>query len=156
MRETFMRRAIELARIHMHNKDGGPFGAVIVQDGEIIAEGWNEVASTNDPTAHAEVMAIRRACRRIGSFELRGAELYTTCEPCPMCLAAAYWARVGTIYCASTREDAAAHQFDDDLIYREIALPIPERTIPMVMEVLRPEAQAVFDEWDRMPDKVRY
>lgn len=151
-----MRRAIQLSRIHMLNKDGGPFGAVIVRDGAIIGEGWNEVASSNDPTAHAEVMAIRRACRRIGSFELRGAELYTSCEPCPMCLAAAYWARVGTIYCASTREDAAAHAFDDDFIYREIALPIPERSIPMVMELLRPEAQAVFDEWDRMPDKVPY
>jgi guanine deaminase len=151
-----MRRAIELSRIHMLRGDGGPFGAVIVRGGEILAEGWNEVLSTNDPTAHAEVVAIRRACRNIGSFELRGAELYTSCEPCPMCLASAYWARVGTIYCASTKEDAAAHQFDDDLIYREFALPISERTIPMVMDLLRSEAQAVFDEWDKVPHRVPY
>lgn len=155
MEDTFMRRAIELSRIHMHRLDGGPFGAVIVRGGTIIAEGWNAVSSTNDPTAHAEVMAIRNACREVGSFELTGTELYTSCEPCPMCLASAYWARVSKIYFAGTKDDAAAHDFDDAFLYREIAKPLPEREIPTV-GLLRDEAKAVFSEWDVLPNKVPY
>lgn len=150
-----MRRAIELARIHMLEGDGGPFGAVIARNGEIIAEGWNAVTSTNDPTAHAEVSAIRRACHTLDTFELTGADLYASCEPCPLCLSAAYWARVGRIFFACNREDAAAHGFDDALIYDEISKPVSERRIPMI-EGLRDEGQSAFAAWDRKTDKVPY
>lgn len=155
MNPKHMQRAIELSRIHMQQGEGGPFGAVIVKDGRILAEGWNRVTSTNDPTAHAEVTAIRRACESLGNFDLQGAELYTSCEPCPMCLSAAYWARVSKIYFACTREDAARHQFDDDFIYREIPKKISERSIPMTQHQ-RDEAYEVFREWDRKADKVPY
>lgn len=150
-----MKRAIELSRVHMHAGHGGPFGAVIVKDGRIIGEGWNCVTSTNDPTAHAEVVAIRNACKNIADFELQGAELYTSCEPCPMCLSAAYWARLAKIYYGNTREDAARHQFDDDFIYKEIPLPLERRTLPMV-QFLSPEAYQVFKEWDSKNDKIPY
>lgn len=155
MNEKFMKRAIELARFHMLKGDGGPFGAVIVKDGKIIAEGWNRVTSTNDPTAHAEVCAIREACGKLQNFDLSGAELYTSCEPCPMCLSAVYWARLSRVFYAGTREDAALHQFDDDFIYQEIPKAIEDRSIPM-QQMLRKEAQAVFDEWDQKIDKVDY
>lgn len=151
----FMKRAIELSRTHMHNLQGGPFGAVIVKDDKIVAEGWNQVTSSNDPTAHAEVVAIRRACANIGSFDLSGAELYTSCEPCPMCLSATYWARIDKIYFANSREDAARHQFDDDFIYTEIPKAHHERRIP-ITQFLRDEAYSVFQEWDEKPDKIRY
>lgn len=148
-------RAIALSREHMRAGEGGPFGALIVRDGEVLAEGWNQVTSANDPTAHAEVVAIRRACQAVGDFALPGATLYTSCEPCPMCLASAYWARVARIVYANTREDAAAIGFDDRLIYDEIPKPVAERTIPAVHAPL-PEAQAVFAEWMSKPDKVAY
>lgn len=155
MSDIFMKRAIELSREHMAHGEGGPFGAVVVKEGRVIGEGWNQVISRNDPTAHAEVEAIRQACQRVGSFDLSGAEIYTSCEPCPMCLAAIYWARIERIYYANTRLDAARIQFDDNDIYEEIPKPIHERKIPM-QQVLRDEAQAVFCEWENKKDKVRY
>ncbi len=148
-------RAVALSRDHMHDGAGGPFGAVIVRDGEILAEGWNQVTSTNDPTAHAEVTAIRLACEAIGDFSLQGATLYTSCEPCPMCLASAYWARISRIVYANTREDAAGIGFDDSLIYEEIAKAVGDRIIPMD-HVPSLEAKAVFDAWADKIDKVRY
>jgi tRNA(Arg) A34 adenosine deaminase TadA len=151
----FMRRAIELSRLHMELGHGGPFGAVIVKDGEILGEGWNQVTSSHDPTAHAEVVAIRRACARLGVFQLRGCEIYTSCEPCPMCLAAIYWARLDRVWYANDRADAAAIQFDDDWLYREVALPMEERSLP-AFQLLRDEAQAVFQSWDRKADKIPY
>lgn len=150
-----MRSAIGLARVKMRTNCGGPFGAVVVRQGRIIARGWNQVTSTNDPTAHAEVCAIRAACRRLKTFHLEDCELYTSCEPCPMCLAAIYWARIKKVYFASTRRDAARVQFDDDWIYREVARPIARRKLPM-RQLLRKEAAAVFAEWEAKPDKVRY
>jgi len=153
--ESPMRRAIALSRERMRTGDGGPFGAVIVRDGEVIAEGWNQVVSANDPTAHAEVVAIRRACAALGRFELRDCAIYTSCEPCPMCLAAIYWARLGRICYAADRSDAAAAGFDDEVLYQEIALPIEERSIPTT-RMLSAEARAAFEEWVRKEDKVPY
>lgn len=153
--EQFMRKAIDLSRRHMQGGDGGPFGAVVVKDGKIIGEGWNRVTSSNDPTAHAEVSAIRDACAKLKTFELRDAVLYTSCEPCPMCLAAAYWARVSKIYFANTRADAAHHQFDDDFIYREIPKPLDARSLP-IEQMSRDEAYEVFKEWDAKTDKITY
>lgn len=150
-----MRRAIELARTHMLNGDGGPFGAVVVIDGEIVAEGWNCVTSTNDPTAHAEVEAIREACRKLGTYDLQNAELYASCEPCPLCLSAAYWARMRRIYYGGTKDDAARHGFDDDFLYREIAKSADERKIPM-SPMLRAEAVELFEAWDAKEDKTTY
>ncbi|MDX2102651.1 MAG: nucleoside deaminase [Alphaproteobacteria bacterium] len=152
---TFMRRAIALSRTHMAAGDGGPFGAVIVLDGAIVGEGWNQVTSTNDPTAHAEVVAIREACRRLGRFSLEGATLYTSCEPCPMCLSATYWARISRIHYGNTAADAAAIGFDDAFLYREVALPLTARSVPTT-QLLGSEAKAVFHEWDAKPDKVPY
>lgn len=150
-----MTRAIELSKIHMQNDAGGPFGAVIVQNSQIIGEGWNQVTSTNDPTAHAEVIAIRRACANLKAFDLSGATLYTSCEPCPMCLSAAYWARIGHIYFGNSRADAARHQFDDDFIYSEIPKALNERQIP-IEQLLRDQAYDVFRAWDAKLDKIRY
>lgn len=155
MNERFMKRAIELSRTHMLTGAGGPFGAVIVKDGKVIGEGWNQVTSTNDPTAHAEVVAIRNATQNMKAFDLQGAELYTSCEPCPMCLAAAYWARITKIYFGNTRSDAAKIQFDDDFIYQEIPKALEDRQIPMI-QALPKEAHQVFEEWDQKTDKVRY
>ena len=152
---AFMRRAVELSAERMRQNAGGPFGAIIVRQGKVIAEGWNKVTSTNDPTAHAEVSAVRAACEKLESFSLAGCDIYTSCEPCPMCLAAIYWARIDRIFFANTREDAAAIGFDDELIYGEISKPISDRTIPTVKLPL-PEAEAVFAEWRAKPDKVRY
>lgn len=150
-----MREAIRLSRAKMRTGQGGPFGAVVVRGGKIIARGWNSVTSANDPTAHAEVMAIREACRRLKTFQLEDCELYTSCEPCPMCLSAIYWARLRKVYYANTRRDAAKIDFDDDLIYREVAKPISQRLIPM-KQLLRTEAAGVFAEWQAKPDKMRY
>lgn len=150
-----MRAAIRLSQTKMRANCGGPFGAVVVRQGKIIARGWNRVTSTNDPTAHAEVTAIRSACRKLKTFHLDDCELYTSCEPCPMCLSAIYWARLKTVYYANTRADAARIQFDDDWIYREVARPMVRRKIPM-HQVLRAEALRVFAEWEAKPDKVRY
>jgi guanine deaminase len=152
---TFMRRAIALSHEMMERGTGGPFGAVVVIDGSIVAEGWNQVTSSNDPTAHAEVTAIRSACRTLGSFSLAGGEIYTSCEPCPMCLAAIYWARLDRIYYANGRADAARIGFDDALLYREIALPIEGRILPMT-QLLENEARVAFDAWEAKADKVRY
>src|SRR5262245_49652370 len=124
MKETFMREAIGLSVRMMRRGRGGPFGAVVVRGGEVIARGWNRVTSTNDPTAHAEIVAIRGACRRLQAFHLRGCDLYTSCEPCPMCLSAIYWARIRNVYYGATRQDAARIDFDDDFIYREVARPV--------------------------------
>ncbi len=154
-REGFMRRAIELSAERMRAGQGGPFGAVIVRHGEIVAEGWNNVTTANDPTAHAEVSAIRTACARLGTFSLEGCEIFTSCEPCPMCLAAIYWARIDRIWFANTRADAAAIGFDDDHIYGEVAKPVDDRAIPTARLHL-PEAEAVFAEWREKPDKVMY
>lgn len=153
--QDFMRRAIELSRRNMQSGAGGPFGAVIVKNGKIVGEGWNKVTSINDPTAHAEVEAIRDACKNLGTFELKDCELYTSCEPCPMCLAATYWARIGAIYFGNTREDAAAVQFDDDFLYNEIVKPLDKRTVP-IKPLLREEALTVFTEWTAKVDKIRY
>jgi len=155
MKEEFMRAAIRLSEAKMRAGCGGPFGAVVVREGRIIARGWNRVTSANDPTAHAEVTAIRAACRKLKTFHLADCELYTSCEPCPMCLAAIYWARLARVYYANTRRDAARVQFDDDWIYREVARSVARRKIPM-RQLLRPEALKVFAEWEAKPDKVRY
>ena len=153
--KEFMRLAVELSAQHMRKGSGGPFGAVIVKGGKVIAEGWNRVTSTNDPTAHAEVTAIRGACNALGTFSLEGCDIYTSCEPCPMCLSAIYWARLDRIYFANTRQDAAAIGFDDEFLYREVPKPVEARAIPTVQLDL-PEAKAVFAEWQAKPDKIEY
>ncbi len=149
-----MKRAIELS-VQNVNKGGGPFGSVIVKDNQIIAEGSNKVTPTNDPTAHGEIVAIREACKKINDFSLKGCELYSTCEPCPMCLSAIYWARIEKIYYANTREDARKIDFDDSLIYSELNKNINERRIPMV-QIMRSEAMTAFDLWSKKTDKVKY
>ena len=149
-----MKRAIELS-VENINKGGGPFGCVIIKDNKIIAEGANKVTSTNDPTAHGEIVAIREACKKLNNFNLNGSELYSSCEPCPMCLSAIYWARISKIYFANTREDAQKIDFDDSLIYSEFKKNIKERKIPMV-QMMRSEALKAFDLWDRKTDKVKY
>jgi guanine deaminase len=151
----FLLRAIELSRERMEAGLGGPFGAVIVRDGVIIAEGWNEVTSSCDPTAHAEVTAIRRACTAVGDFSLRGATLYSSCEPCPMCLAATYWARVDRLVYANTRSQAAAIGFDDEFLYGEMPKDPAERSLPTNHLPLS-EAEHVFDLWSRKTDKIAY
>lgn len=155
MRARFMREAIRLSLVKMRANEGGPFGAVVVRRGKIVGRGWNQVTSTNDPTAHAEMVAIRDACRRLKSFVLEGCELYTSCEPCPMCLSAIYWARLKGVYYGNTRKDAQKIEFDDDLIYEEVATPIARRRIPM-KQLLRSEALGAFKEWADKTDKVRY
>jgi len=150
-----MKRAIQLSLDNMRKDAGGPFGAVVVKDGKIIGEGWNQVTSTNDPSAHAEVVAIREACKNISHFDLSGAEIYASCEPCPMCLSAIYWARIGKIYYANTRHDAAKIQFDDELLYQEISKDIKDRKIPM-SQCCHDEALKVFTEWQNKQDKIRY
>ena len=153
--KIFMRQAIELSRRKMNENCGGPFGAIIVRQGKVIGEGWNKVTSTNDPTAHAEVTAIRSACQAARDFSLKGCEIYTSCEPCPMCLAAIYWARIDHIFYANTRKDAADIGFDDDFLYKEITLPESARTKP-IHRLLPDEAKSVFDEWAQKADKVAY
>jgi len=150
-----MREAIRLADAGMRDGRGGPFGCVVVRRGEIVGRGSIRVTSANDPTAHAEVTAIRDACARLGTFQLADCELYTSCEPCPMCLAAIYWARLPSVYYGNTRQDAAAIGFDDDFIYRQVPLPPDQRAIAM-QPLLRDEALATFRGWDAKPDKVRY
>jgi guanine deaminase len=153
--EEFMREAIKEAEAGLRGGRGGPFGCVIVRHGEVIARGSNQVTSTNDPTAHAEITAIREACRKLKTFQLADCELYTSCEPCPMCLAAVYWARIPRLFYANTRADAAAIGFDDDFIYQQIPLTPEKRTLAM-QALLRDEAQAAFREWQLKADKVRY
>ena len=149
-----MKRAIELS-IESVNNGGGPFGCVIVKNGKIVSEGSNKVTSTNDPTAHGEIVAIRNACKKLNNFNLKGNELYSTCEPCPMCLSAIYWARIDKIYYANTREDAQKIDFDDSLIYAEFNKNIGERKIPMI-QMMRNEALKAFELWDKKTDKVKY
>ncbi len=151
----FMTRAIELARSGMDNNDGGPFGCVVVKDGNIVGEGNNRVTSTNDPTAHAEVVAIREACKMLNAFQLDGCSIYTSCEPCPMCLGAIYWARPATVFYACTREDAAAVGFDDDFIYDEISLPNQDRERVMI-NLLREQGVELFQAWMEKADKTEY
>lgn len=148
-------RAVALSREHMAAGEGGPFGAVIVRHGKVLAEGWNQVTSANDPTAHAEVVAIRRACQAVETFALEGAVLYASCEPCPMCLAAAYWARISRIVYANTRDEAAAIGFDDAFIYDEMPKPPGERVMPM-RHAPTEEAAAVFAEWMKKADRIAY
>jgi tRNA(Arg) A34 adenosine deaminase TadA len=155
MKSAFMKEAIGISLKMMRRNAGGPFGAVVVKKGKVVGRGWNQVTSTNDPTAHAEMVAIRDACRRLKTFQLDDCELYTSCEPCPMCLSAMYWARLKKVYYGNTREDAAAIEFDDDFIYTEIPRPISERKLPM-KQLLHKEALAVFTEWENKPDKIRY
>jgi len=149
-----MAEAIRLA-IESVRAGGGPFGAVVVQDGEVIGRGANRVTAANDPTAHAEIVAMRSACDALGSFQLKGCEIYTSCEPCPMCMGAIYWARPARVHYASTRTDAASAGFDDARIYEELSNPVGERSIPM-LPLMREEALAAFAEWSRKTDKVPY
>lgn len=153
--EIFMRAAIEEADAGMRGNRGGPFGCVIVRQGKIVARGNNRVTSTNDPTAHAEVTAIREACQALKTFSLEDCELYTSCEPCPMCLAAIYWARIPRVFYGNTRADAAAIGFDDDFIYQQIPLPVEKRAIAM-KPLLRDEAQHSFRAWSEKSDRIEY
>ncbi len=153
--DELMRRAISLSLEQMQAGSGGPFGAVIARNGEIVAEGWNQVTSSNDPTAHAEVVAIRRACAALGRFDLSDCEIYTSCEPCPMCLGAVYWARLQRMHYGNDRKAAAAIGFDDDLLYTEVPKPIAERSLP-TSQLLGDEAHAAFEAWAAKPDKIAY
>ena len=151
----FMEQAIALATENVVSKRGGPFGAVIVRDGEIVGTGTNLVTTTNDPTAHAEVTAIRNACAALETFSLAGCEIYTSCEPCPMCLAAIYWSRCDAIYFGGTAGDAAAAGFDDAFLYEEVKLPLHQRTIPIV-NLLREKAVASFEAWGKHTGRIHY
>lgn len=154
-KEAYMKAAVELAVFGVHNNEGGPFGCVVVKDGTIIGKGYNKVTSTNDPTAHAEVTAIREACNYLNSFQLEGCEIYTTCEPCPMCLGAIYWARPDKVYFGTNQKDAAKIGFDDAFIYKEIPLPYDKRSIPF--EHLNNEfTHEPFKVWVDKEDKIEY
>jgi len=155
MDNPFMARAIQLSLDNVLAGQGGPFGAVIVKEGRIVAEGVNRVTATHDPTAHAEVAAIREACAKLGVFELKECELYTSCEPCPMCLGAIYWARLARVYYGNLAADASQIGFDDSFIYREFAQSLSERAIPMV-QMMREQALAAFRAWQEQPDKIPY
>ncbi len=151
----FMAEAIRLSFKMMRANKGGPFGAVVVKNGVIIARGFNRVTSANDPTAHAEIVAIREACRKLKTFQLKGCELYTSCEPCPMCLGAIYWARPDRVYYANTKEDAARIGFDDHFIYQELEKPLSKRKL-RISQIMRKEALGAFKEWEEKTDKVQY
>jgi tRNA(Arg) A34 adenosine deaminase TadA len=151
----FMQTAIDLSVANVLQGQGGPFAAVVVKDGAIIARGVNQVTALNDPTAHAEVMAIRAACELLGTFQLTGCDIYTSCEPCPMCLGAIYWARPDRLFYANTKADAAAIGFDDQFIYEEMPLPIPERKL-FTRQLLRDEALAAFEAWQKAEQKITY
>jgi guanine deaminase len=155
MVSKFMQRAIELARYGMETNNGGPFGCVIVKDGNVIAEGYNRVTSDNDPTAHAEIVAIRNACKALNNFQLNGCDIYTSCEPCPMCLGAIYWARPEKVFFAATRNDAADAGFDDDIIYSELTTQHADRRIPFI-QVQNDEAANIFKAWKKKENKVGY
>lgn len=154
-KEKFMQEAVNTALKGMHNNEGGPFGCVIVKDERIVGRGNNKVTSTNDPTAHAEIIAIREACKNLNSFQLDGCEIYTSCEPCPMCLGAIYWARPDSVYYGSNQSDAANIGFDDEFIYKEIPLPFEQRSIPFV-QLARDIAIEAFKEWTKKEDKIEY
>ena len=155
LNSKFMQKAIALAQENVRSGKGGPFGAVIVQEGKIISQGQNQVTSTNDPTAHAEIVAIREACRVLQTFQLQGCELYTSCEPCPICLGAIYWARLDKVYYANTKADVAQIGFDDQFIYDELKLPLAQRHLPMI-QLMTQEAWNAFQEWVEKTDKVEY
>ena len=150
-----MRRAIELSLQNVQTGKGGPFGAVVVRHGQVIGEGVNQVLATNDPSAHAEVVAIREACRRLKTFQLEGCDIYSSCEPCPMCMGLIYWARPAAVYYGNTAADAAAIGFDDALIYREMKVPVQQRAIPM-QQMMHEKAMAAFRLWAEKPDKTLY
>jgi guanine deaminase len=154
MNAGFMSKAIAMS-IENVARGGGPFAALVVKDGEVVGAGVNQVTATNDPTAHAEIVAIRAACGRLNAFQLDGCDIYTTCEPCPMCLGAIYWARPSRVFFANTREDAKDIGFDDEFIYQQIALPFGERSIPLI-PMMRDEALAAFRSWQDKPDKTTY
>jgi guanine deaminase len=151
----FMRQAIELSIENVRSGKGGPFAALVVKDGRIVGVGTNLVTSTFDPTAHAEVVAIREACRALAQFQLTGCEIYTSCEPCPMCLGAIFWARPAKVYFGNTHDDAAKIGFDDSFIYQQLKVKAPERAIPMV-QLMREEALSAFQEWERKADRIPY
>jgi tRNA(Arg) A34 adenosine deaminase TadA len=155
MKLAFMREAIGLSLCTMRRGKGGPFGAVVVRGNKIVGRGCNQVTSVNDPTAHAEIVAIRQACKKLKTFRLEDCDLYTSCEPCPMCLSAIYWARIRKVFYGNTRKDAARIAFDDEQIYREVALPLGRRQLEM-KQLLRNEALKAFVEWQKKPDKVLY
>lgn len=150
-----MRVAIQLAQEGMDSNSGGPFGAVVVKNGEIISKGYNQVTSDNDPTAHAEIIAIRKACKKLGTYQLDDCEIYTSCEPCPMCLGAIYWARPKKVFYACTREDAAAANFDDQFIYDELELKIEDRKVDFE-NIIREEGLHLFEHWKGKTDKTEY
>ena len=151
----FLEKAIELSRKGMENGQGGPFGCIIVKGDEIVGKGYNMVISTNDPTAHAEVVAIRDACKKLGAYQLDGCEIYSSCEPCPMCLGAIYWARPLRVFYANTRKDAADIEFDDDFIYKEINTRLAQRKIPF-LHMPHPLAKDVFNQWKIRENKTKY
>lgn len=153
--KIFMKMAIELSRAGMEEGEGGPFGCIIVKDGVVVGKGYNSVLTKNDPTAHAEVVAIRDACQQLKHFQLDGCELYTSCEPCPMCMGAIYWARPSRVFYANTKQDAAEAGFDDDFIYQELAVPNEQRKIPF-NHLLETDAKQVFQEWVAKEDKTIY
>jgi tRNA(Arg) A34 adenosine deaminase TadA len=155
MNEALMRKAIRLSVTKMEAGSGGPFGALIVRDGRILGRGWNEVVPRRDPTAHAEILAIRAACRRLGSHQLSGCEIYSSCEPCPMCLGAIYWARLDRIWFAASRDDAASAGFDDAFIYTELGVPLENRRLP-TGQILRQDALTAFAQWQQKSDKIPY
>ena len=153
--EHFMKQAIQLSRNGITNNEGGPFGCIVVKGGQIVGRGNNRVTSTNDPTAHAEVVAIRDACNTMGTFQLEGCEIFTSCEPCPMCLGAIYWARPSKVYFANTRKDAADIGFDDSMIYEEMICDLDKRKIPII-PLPSKEALDIFKEWEQKTDKTKY
>lgn len=153
--EKFMRMAIALSEKNVTAELGGPFGAVVVKDGKVVAKSGNKVTSTNDPTAHAEVSAIRIACKKLKTFDLSGCVIYTSCEPCPMCLSAVYWSRITSIYYGNTKVDAANIGFDDQFIYEELEKPMTERSLP-IQQMLRDEALQAFKLWEQSPMRVEY
>ena len=155
MERGFMRRAVELSVENVRSGKGGPFAALVVKDGALIASGANLVTSSFDPTAHAEIVAIRAACRALSAFQLTGCEIYTTCEPCPMCMGAIYWARPAKVYFGNTHADAARIGFDDSFIYQQLRMPQAERAIPMI-QLMRDEALSAFEAWERKIDRVPY
>lgn len=155
MCEKFLKQAIELASEHSRHGDGGPFGAVVVCDGDVVGRGWNSVTATPDPTAHAEIMAIREAAKHLGTFDLSHCDMYSSCEPCPMCLCAIYWARIPRLIYGAGQADAAKAGFDDAEFYRQVSLPMSERTLVMG-QAMRTEAVAVFDQWLENPDRIEY
>jgi tRNA(Arg) A34 adenosine deaminase TadA len=155
MHNRFMARAIQLSIDNVHSGQGGPFGAVVVRNDEMIGEGANQVTCTNDPTAHAEVLAIREACLKIGTFNLQGCEIYTSCEPCPMCMGAIYWARLSGVYFANDAADASRIGFDDSRIYRELSQPLSKRQIPMI-QMMREQASQAFRAWENKTGKIAY